>query len=201
MASSASNYSKLKAFISAFPNSAETKKDLLKIKDKTLLIKYYAYREYFNIDKRLKPANTLRELKRYKADNLKFKSEELGIDLTKNSAFTDTDKYTSSSKLIAQVTKAMLGKGIKLNSISAEYREIDIRYKVTSQRKIILFDTQKDNLDFMASLKDDVYVNVGNTAYNKNGLDFDYDYHNQSNDFANNLMDYIREENLFLYRF
>jgi hypothetical protein len=201
MASSASNYSKLKAFVSAFPKNVETKKDLLKVKDKTLLIKYYAYREYFNIDKRLTPANTLKELKRYKADNLKFKSEELGIDLTKNTSFNEADKYTSSSKLIAQVTKAMLGKGIKLNSISSEYREIDVRYKVKSQRKIILFDTQNDNLDFMASLKDNVYVNIGNTAYNKNGLDFDYDYHNQSNDFANNLLDYIKEENLFLYKF
>jgi hypothetical protein len=62
-----------------------------------------------------------------------------------------------------------------------------------------MFDTEKDNIEFMENLPDNYFINIGDTSYNKNGLDFIYDYHNSSTDFTNNLEDYIREENLFIY--
>ena len=201
------NYEKLKNFLRAFPRNIETKKDLLKLKDKRLLKDYYTYRTYFRIDKRLKPANVIKELKRFKRKNIFFKSEELGINLTKHKDFNAKDKYDSSRKLISIVTDAMLDEGLTLKSISTEYRNVDIRYKVTERRKVVIFDTVEFNLEFMNKLPDDVYINISrasggySSAYNKNGLDFIYDYHNQSNDFANNLMPMIEDINLFIYRF
>ena len=201
------NYEKLKNFLRAFPRNIEAKKDLLKLKDKQLLKDYYLYRAYFKIDRRLKPANVIKELKKFKRKNIFFKSEELGIDLTKHKDFDFNDKYNSSRKLIAIVTDAMLDEGLTLNSISSEYRSVDIRYNVTQSRKVVVFDTVEFNLEFMNKLPDDIYINISrasggySSAYNKNGLDFIYDYHNQSNDFAVNLMPMIEDVNLFIYRF
>jgi hypothetical protein len=193
------NYQKLKAFLSVFPKWVETKKDLLSIKDKRLVLQYYAYRSYFRIDKRLKPENVIKELKKFKWDNIYFKSEELGIELYKNPAFTSTDKYKSSGKLIAKATKAMLDKNIKLKKIHSEIKTIDIGYKRKGKRKIVTFDTERDNLNFLEDLDDNVYVNIGGSSYNKNVFDFVYDYHNQSEDFFNHFEDFIREDNFFLY--
>jgi hypothetical protein len=199
------NYNKLKAFISAFPNNVESKKDLLKLKNKTLLQDYYMYRLYFNIDSRKKPSNVIKELRKFKYDNIYFKSEELGIDLTIHKDFNSKDRYTSSSKLIAKVTKAMLGESLTLKSITSEYRNVDVRYKVTESRKVILFDTVQNSFEFMNNLSDSTFINISkadggySSSYNKNGLDFLHDYHNQSNDFANNLNPLIEDLNLFIY--
>lgn len=208
MATAKENYTKLKAFISAFPRNIESKKDLLKLKDKTLLKKYYIYRAYFKIDNRLKPSNVIAELKRFKERNIYFKSEQLGIDLTKNNEFNDTDKYTSSSKIIAKVTDAMLNTDIKLHSVHTEFKNIDVRYKVTESKKCVVFDTNND-LEFFNYLPDDYRVNIwqstengkiNKSSYNKTGLDFLFDYHNQSNDFATQLAPIIDEKILFIYK-
>jgi len=200
------NYSKLRSFLSAFPAYVETKKDLLKLRDKKLLAQYYIYRSYFHIDRRLKPSNVIRELRRFKYDNIYFKSEELGIDLTKHQDFNDKDLYTSSSKIIAKVTKAMLNHDVRLNSISTEYRSIDVRYKVTQTKKVVVFDTQNNhNIQFIEDLPPQYMINIAHakggytSAYNKHALDFIYDYHNQSNDFAQNLEPMIEDINLFIY--
>jgi len=201
------NYEKLKSFLKAFPRNIETNKDLLKLKDKKLLKDYYTYKAYFRIDMRLKPARVIEELKKFKRKNIFFKSEELGIDLTKHKDFDSNDKYDSSRKIIAIVTDAMLSKGIKLNSISTEFRNVDIRYNTTQNRKVVVFDLVELNLEFMSNLPDDIYINISkasggySSSYNKNGLDFIYDYHNQSNDFAVNLMPMIDDVNLFIYKF
>ena len=201
------NYDKLKSFIRAFPSNIESKKDLLKIKNKTLLKDYYKYKAYFKIDRRIKPSNVIRELKKYKQDNLRFKSEELGINLFKNDAFDSNDKYKSSSKIIAKVTKAMLGEQLTLNSISTEYRTVDVRYKVQESRKVVIFDTEQNSFEFMNNLSDNMFVNVSeavggySSSYNKNGLDFLYDYHNQSNDFAKHLDPKINDTTLYIYKY
>jgi len=201
------NYSKLKAFTNAFPKNIESKKDLLKIKDKTLLKDYYLYKAYFHIDGRLKPSSVIKELKKYKRTCINFKSEELGIDLTKNPDFNWRDKYEASRKLIAKVTNAMLGQDLTLLNISTETRTVDVRYKVHEPRKVVIFDTVQNSLEFMRNLSDSTFINISkanggySSSYNKNGLDFLYDYHNQSNDFAHNLDPLIEDINLYIYQY
>jgi len=205
------NYDKLRSFLSAFPKYIEAKKDLLKLKDKSLLIQYYAYRNYFRVDKRLTPANVIRELKKFKRDNIYFKSEELGIKLYKMSYFDSADKYSSSSKLVAIFTNSLLGKNIKLNKLFSEYRTIDISYRKGVSRKIVEFEITPFTVDFMEDLPDDIYINIvhadgenGNeysSSYNKNGFDFVYDYHNSSNDYAMKLKDNVDNQELYLFRF
>lgn len=201
------NYDKLRTFLRHFPRDVKSKKDLLKIKDKKLLKDYYKYKIYFKIDGRLKPENVIRELKRYRKTCLKFKSEELGFDLSKKDFFDKYDKYKSSRKLVAQVTDAMLGKDIKLTKLRYDYKSFDISYGKKVVRKVVTFRTQNRNLEFMENLEDDIYINLRNaeggynSAYNKNGLDFIYDYHNQSNDFAQNLAPLIEDSDLYIYRY
>lgn len=210
MATAEKNYSDLKAFLNRFPKWVETKKDLLKIKDKKLLYDYNVYKIYFKItDKRYKPKTVINELKKFKKTNIFFKSEELGIDLLNHPDFDEHDYYKSSDKLIAKVTDAMLDTGCKLNSISSSIENIDIRYKVTKSRKVIHFDNN-DNFEFMKKMSDSYYINItksqenGKTyrsSYNKNGLDFIYDYHNQSNDFSEHLSPLIEDKTLLIYKF
>lgn len=201
------NYDKLRTFLRHFPHDVKSKKDLLKIKDKKLLKDYYKYKIYFKIDGRLKPENVIKELKRYRKTCLKFKSEELGFDLSKKDFFDEHDKYKSSRKLVAQVTDAMLGKDIKLTKLRYDYKTFDISYGKKVVRKVVTFRTQNRNLEFMENLEDDIYINLRNaeggynSAYNKNGLDFIYDYHNQSNDFAQNLAPLIEDSDLYIYRY
>lgn len=210
MATATENYNKLKAFLKSFPKWCETKKDLLKIKDKQLLSDYESYKIYFRItDKRKKPATVIKELKKFKRTNIFFKSEELGIDLVNHPDFNKHDYYKSSGKLIAKVTDAMLDTNCKLNSISTSKDKIDIRYKVEKNRKTVHFDNN-DNFDFMKKMDDSYYINItksqGNgktykSSYNKNGLDFIYDYHNQSNDFAEHLEPLIEDKTLLIYKY
>ena len=202
------NYQNLKRFLGSFPKYIETKKDLLKLKDKKLLLEYYVYRKYFNINRNYKPETVIRELKKYKETNIKFVSEELGLNLEKNPNFNDKDKYKLSSKLIAKVVKAMLNQDLKLNSIDSEYRTFDIAYKRTANRKVVTYALQQSGyIEFMNELPDDVYINITkanggySSSYNKNGLDFIYDYHNSSNDFAQNLAPMVEDVNIFIYKF
>ncbi len=201
------NYNNLKSFLNRFPKWVESKADLLKIQDKSLIAEYYSWRSYFHIDLRYKPLTVINELKKFKYDNIYFKSEELGIDLTKNPAFDIYDKYTSSNKLIARTTKAMLGQNIQLEYINAEYKSIEIGYKQTAVRKVIDFKQSNGalNVEFLENMSDTTWINIAHAsggykcAFNKNNFDFVYDYHNMSNDFANNLKPFVDECDIFIY--
>lgn len=205
------NWTKLRDFITNFPKNIESKRDLFKTKDIRLIAEYESWKSYFKIDRRLKPLNVIRELKRYKRDCLKFKAEELHLSKHEvNTYFDDKDKYTSSYKLSARVTRAMLGSGTILKSMKVEYKNIDLRYKQKGYRKIFRFKSERDGLAFVENLPDNIYINVahadGNgrkyrSAYNKGAFDFVYDYHNQSNDFAENLLPYIFQDDIYLYTF
>jgi hypothetical protein len=204
------NYDKLKDFLRLFPRNIESKKDLFKAKDKTLVFKFELYKKYFRIDGRKRPDNVIKELKKFKKDNIFFKSEELGVKLYKDSNFNSADRYTSSSKLGAIFTKALLGTGVKLTSYNIEYRTFPTGYKQESTRKALDFKTDVLNLDFMENLPVNFRINIRHadsetgkiydSNYNKNGLDFIHDYHNQSNDFANNLNKAVVNQDMFIYK-
>ena len=177
----------------------DTKKDLLRA-SKHIQKEYAVFRIYLGIDKRLAPKRVRKELNKYKKTALKIKSHYLKINLTKVSGFDRFDKYRSSSKLIAKVTDSMITEGNTLSQIDVVNRSIEISYKNTRNRKVIDFTLDEiGNLEFMDNLPTTVYINIGDTAYNKNGLDFIHDYHNMSQDFINNLLPYINNQELHIY--
>jgi hypothetical protein len=199
--STVENYTKLKEFIRLFPNDVKKKKDLLRIKNKRILLKYFSYKKYFHIDNRLNPKNTIKELKKFKRRNIFFKSEELGISLLNNYAFNDSDYYDTSTKFIAKVTNAMLGHETNLVRINYERKTFYIGYQNQVTARVVAFDLiDNHNLDFLIDLPMNYYININGTSYNKNGADFLFDYHNPSNDYKEQLMSKVKDINLFIYK-
>jgi hypothetical protein len=193
-------YERLRAFLRSFPRDCEKKKDLLGLPSQTRK-EYIYWVKYFNIDGRMKPLNVIRELRMFKKDNIYFKSEMLGYDLTKMGCFDKYDMYTSSKKVVSIVTNAMIYGGIKLKNLSCSYEYIDISYNRGGMRKIVKFDSENYNLDWVGEIRDSsIFVNIKDTAYNKSFMDFEYDYFNQSSDFVSNLIERVNNQEIYFFR-
>jgi len=194
-------YERLQTLISAL-RPYTTRKSLMKAPI-SLYKEYILFKAFLGeTDGRLTPQTQVRRFKRYKKTALAFKSESLGIDLSKNSAFDSFDRYSSSSKIIAKVTDGMVKTGTQLKSIETQTKRIHVGYKKTSMKKVVIFSLQDPSdrpLSFMSTLSPKLYINIGDTAYNKNALDFVDDYLNQSDDFAENLEPALIEEHVYIY--
>lgn len=179
----------------------DTNKDLLRASP-FVQKEYFAFRAFLNLDKRLAPKRVREEFEKYKDSALAFKSDALNYDLEATGLFDQYDKYSSSKKKVAVITNGMVKQGVDdLEHLSEYSKNIDIKYKVQSRRKIVEFKLGNpfDGLGFMDKLPATYYVNIKGTSYNKNGLDFIYDYHNSSEDFSANLIPIIIEQNLYIY--
>lgn len=180
----------------------ESKKDLLKAPT-SFLKEYLLFIKFLNEDSRLRPDNQYKQFMKYNQSAIKFKSHYLGYDLFKHKAFDQHDRYKSSQKIIAIVTDAMIKTGGKLTDIRSNFEFIDIAYKKTARLKGISFDFESvsgESLRFIENMPKGFYINIEGTSYNKNGLDFVYDYFNQSSDFSQNLDKLVGNQKIFIYK-
>lgn len=174
-----------------------SKKDLLKLKPAQLK-EYFTFKAFLKIDKRFKPSTVLREFKKYKKTAIKFKSHDIGLNLTKTTYFDDKDKFRSSKKLSAVVTDAIQASNLKLDGIKEKFESVDIRYNESRIKKVLKLDI--DSVDFLEELPESYYINIDGTSYNKNGLDFIFDYFNQSNDYVENLSNKVDRKEIRIYK-
>lgn len=174
-----------------------SKKDLFKL-SKTNLREYYKFKAFLDIDGRYKPKTVLRVFKKYNKTGLVFKGHDLKFDLSKTGFFDEYDKFKSSAKQIAKVTNAMQLKEATLIKINQKKDLINVRYNVKSIRNVITFEVEPD-IRFLEEMPEDYYINIDDTAYNKNGLDFVFDYFNQSEDYTNNLDSNVDNQELSIY--
>ena len=173
------------------------KKDLLKLKSKDMK-EYFTFRAFLKVDGRLRPESVRREFKKFKNTAIKFKSEDIGLNLKKTGYFDKNDKYKSSKKAVAVVTDAIQKHGSQITSLKEKTELVDIRYKQTALRKVIYVGI--DDLEFLEELPENYYINIEGTSYNKNGLDFVFDYFNQSNDYTQNLSEKVDRQLIRIYK-
>lgn len=165
----------------------DSKKDLIKL-DSNTLQEYYLFRAFLGEnDKRHKPKTVRDNFKLYKRTAIKFKSDVLGYNLSKDEHFDKYDRYRSSNKIGAKVTDALFKNDVKLESFKVGYENIDTSYNSKQRKLVVTIKIPNSDLDFVEDLPPNVYINIDGTAYNKNGLDFIRDYYEMSNDFATNL--------------
>jgi hypothetical protein len=181
----------------------DTKKDLLRAKPEVQK-DYWKFRLLLGVtDKRFSPKRVKTEFAKFTSSALAFKSEALNYNLSMVSDFDKYDTYRSSSKLVARVTSAMVEGGVQnLQSISVQTESIDVMYKTTKQFKTVKVRIKQEFITFVKELPSDIYINVNGTIYNKNGLDFEYDYHNQSNDYVRNILPAVDDQielSLFIF--
>ena len=152
-------------------------------------------------DGRLSPTTVRAEFKKYKRRALIFKSQVLNYDLRDSPYFDSFDKYDTSNKLVAHVTNAMMIHDVKLADIQVKSKTIHIGYKVTQTIRGVEFNiTDSSNVAFFNDLPDNYRINIDGVNYNKTGEEFIFDYHNQSNDFAQSLDSKVVDRNLFIYK-